>query len=92
MSCTCGHPGAGCSCWHYLIPDPPKKVKVTNPLPPRVERKATITLSGTSVQVGHLIELLEEFPETANLKISVHGGTDQRDPAYATLTIHLSKL
>lgn len=59
----------------------------------RVERKTTLQLGGTSVKVGELREILQEFPADATLVVSYMAGDprDQRESSSATFTINLPK-
>lgn len=57
----------------------------------RVERKTTITLTGTTVGVGDLIDVLEEFPRNAIVHFNYHQGYDQRDHSYLTIDVEVPK-
>lgn len=47
--------------------------------PPRVTRKVEITLGGTSINVGELLDILGEFPRDAVLRVDYSRG-DPHDP------------
>lgn len=56
----------------------------------RIERKVEVHLGGSSVTVGELIDVLEEFDRTTVMRIDYHKG-DSRDPReYDTVTLRFT--
>ena len=54
----------------------------------QIERKTTIKLNSTSINVGELRKILQEFDSNAILIFDYHKGYDQRDRDYIHLVVN----